>query len=158
MANLSDYIEEHLKKLLALSSRNYVDIQRRELARKFTCVPSQINYVLDSRFNLESGYLVESKRGGGGYIRIYRVDPNKRRFWKEAMEKIADGGFNPARVTRLIKRCYEERLLTRREAQMLEVLLADDHYAGLLSEPDQLRALQQKLFIAALEAILKESF
>ena len=41
---------------------------------------------------------------------------------------------------------------------MLEVLLADDHYAGLLSEPDQLRALQQKLFIAALEAILKESF
>ena len=158
MPNLSDYIEEHLKKLLALSSRNYVDIQRRELARKFTCVPSQINYVLESRFNLESGYLVESKRGGGGYIRIYRVDPNKRRFWKEAMEKIADGGFNPARVARLIKRCYEERVLTRREAQMLETLIEDDHYAGLLPEPDQLRALQQKLFIAALKAILKESY
>ena len=158
MANLSDYIEEHLKKLLALSPRNYVEIQRHELARKFTCVPSQINYVLGSRFTLESGYLVESRRGGGGYIRIYRVDPNKRRYWQDVLEKTAGGEFNPARAARLIKRCCEERALTLREAQMIEALLKDEHYSGIVPEPGQLRALQQKLFIAALEAILKGSY
>ena len=72
MANLSDYIEDYLKKLLSLSSRRYVDIQRGELAQKFDCVPSQINYVLSTRFSLERGYVVESRRGERIYSH-YRV-------------------------------------------------------------------------------------
>lgn len=71
MSNLSDLIEQHLLQLLIQSSR--VELQRRELARMFRCVPSQINYVLETRFNPERGYVVESRRGGGGYIRIYRL-------------------------------------------------------------------------------------
>ncbi|MEW5784441.1 MAG: CtsR family transcriptional regulator [Bacillota bacterium] len=155
MANLSDFIEEHLKRLLALSSRGYIEIQRRELSRKFTCVPSQINYVLSSRFTLERGYLVESRRGGRGFIRIYRIDPMQFRSWDGILQKIAGVEFEPAKAVQFLKRGCEERIVSRREAQIVEALLRDDHYAGLIAGRQELRELQKKLFKAALEAILK---
>ncbi len=80
MNNLTDLIEQYLFKLLA--QQRIIEIQRRELAKMFRCAPSQINYVLETRFTLERGYLIESKRGGGGYIRIKQVD------W-ECLEKLA---------------------------------------------------------------------
>ena len=81
MASLTDHIEDYLKRMLAISTRNFVEIQRVELARKFACVPSQVNYVLNSRFSPARGYLVESRRGGGGYIRIYRIINPRSRSW-----------------------------------------------------------------------------
>src|SRR5690606_12275077 len=74
MRNISDLIEQYLKQMLQDSSEGTVEIQRNELADRFSCVPSQINYVISTRFTLEKGYLVESKRGGGGYIRIQRIE------------------------------------------------------------------------------------
>ena len=65
MRNISDIIEKHLKKILQQSNCGAVEIQRSELADKFQCVPSQINYVISTRFTTEKGYIVESKRGGG---------------------------------------------------------------------------------------------
>ena len=56
-----------------MSEREVVEIKRNEIADKFQCVPSQINYVINTRFTIEKGYVVESKRGGGGYIRIMKV-------------------------------------------------------------------------------------
>lgn len=73
MRNISDLIEQHLKKLLSDSINDFIEIQRSELAGHFKCVPSQINYVLTTRFTPEHGYVVETRRGGGGYIRITRV-------------------------------------------------------------------------------------
>ena len=70
--NISDIIERYLKSILAEASQ--VEIKRSEVADQFDCVPSQINYVIKTRFTLQNGYLVESKRGGGGYIRIAKVD------------------------------------------------------------------------------------
>ena len=64
--NISDIIERYLKSILAEASQ--VEIKRSEVADQFDCVPSQINYVIKTRFTLQNGYLVESKRGGGGYI------------------------------------------------------------------------------------------
>lgn len=60
-----------------LESDGYTEIQRNELAQTLGCVPSQINYVISSRFTPEQGYIVESRRGGGGYIRIRRVELDK---------------------------------------------------------------------------------
>lgn len=82
MATLAEQIEAHLKRLLA-ASNGIIEIQRRELARLFACVPSQINYVLETRFTPERGYRVESRRGGGGYIRITWLGP-----WQEGSEPI----------------------------------------------------------------------
>jgi transcriptional regulator of stress and heat shock response len=69
---LSDTIEEFIKMLLAQETKE-VELKRNELAEYFHCAPSQINYVLSTRFTADHGYLIESQRGGGGYIRIVRV-------------------------------------------------------------------------------------
>ena len=71
--NLSDIIEGFIKELLEANNFRAVEIQRNILAQQFDCSPSQINYVLTTRFNNNKGYIVESRRGGGGYIRIFRV-------------------------------------------------------------------------------------
>jgi transcriptional regulator of stress and heat shock response len=73
MARLSDLIEAFLKQLIA-DTDGCIEIQRNELANQFRCVPSQINYVIDTRFTNERGYYVESRRGGGGYIKIKQAN------------------------------------------------------------------------------------
>ena len=73
MRNISDIIEQYLKQVIDLSNNNVIEIKRNEIADRFECVPSQINYVINTRFTLERGFIVESKRGGGGYIRIIKV-------------------------------------------------------------------------------------
>jgi transcriptional regulator CtsR len=71
VGNLADFIEQYLTGIL--DQQSPIELQRQELAKMFRCAPSQINYVLETRFTLERGYLVESKRGGGGYIRIMQI-------------------------------------------------------------------------------------
>ena len=73
MARLSDIIESFLKGLI-IEEEGAVEIQRNELANRFNCVPSQINYVISTRFTAEKGYYVESRRGGGGCISIKRLN------------------------------------------------------------------------------------
>lgn len=155
MTNLSDFIEDYLKKLLALSLRRYVDVQRGTLARKFDCVPSQINYVLKSRFPLERGYLVESRRGGRGYIRIYRVDPAKARTVQDILDNLMESNFGPEGALHFLKRLREENTITWREFSLLESLLGDEHY-NACRETAVVRAIQSKLLCAALKALLKE--
>ena len=73
MARLSDMIEDFINALLN-ESDGQLELQRNELADYFECAPSQINYVLATRFSVDRGYYIESRRGGGGYIRIIRLD------------------------------------------------------------------------------------
>ena len=73
---LSNIIEEFIKDLFNDES-DYIEIGRNELAEQFNCVPSQINYVISTRFKPSQGYYVESKRGGGGHIKIRKIDSNK---------------------------------------------------------------------------------
>jgi len=158
MFTLSDSIEDYLKKLLSLSSRYYVDIRRYELSRKFFCAPSQINYVLSSRFSPERGYLVESRRGGKGYIRIYRLEPLQSRTWMEMVEQLTSADFNPVKAMQFLKRGSEEKIITQREARLLETMLKDDLYNGLPVMKAQVHALQSKLFKAAIAEVLKECY
>ncbi len=154
MNSLCNHIEEYLKRLLAVSPRRYIDIQRRELAGQFGCVPSQINYVLNTRFSLDRGYLVESKRGERGFIRIYRVDPLKIQAWEEMFTVFGDGKFDPQTAIDFLTRIHEEKFISRREAQMMETLLKKEPYLSL-EDPDIIRQLQGKLFEAVLKVILK---
>ena len=73
---MSDMIEEFIKELF--DDEDYIEIQRNDLAEHFNCVPSQINYVISTRFKPSQGYYVESKRGGGGHISIRKVNTTKR--------------------------------------------------------------------------------
>ena len=73
---MSDIVAKHILQMLDEADGN-AEIQRNELASILGCVPSQINYVITSRFTPEQGYIVESRRGGGGYIRITRINTSK---------------------------------------------------------------------------------
>lgn len=70
--SLADRIEQYLKVLIARSKENQIEIQRSELAETFSCVPSQVTYVLNTRFTEQEGYFTESRRGGKGFVRITR--------------------------------------------------------------------------------------
>lgn len=70
---ISDLIASFLQDGLEMSENGVLEVQRNDLAQRFNCVPSQINYVMSTRFSPERGYIVESRRGGNGYIRITRV-------------------------------------------------------------------------------------
>ncbi len=72
---LSDMLTQYIMEMI--ETEGNAEIRRNELADRFGCVPSQINYVLTSRFTPEQGYMIESRRGGGGYIRITRVVADK---------------------------------------------------------------------------------
>ena len=74
---MSDVIEDFIKDLFEEDESDYVEIQRNELAQHFNCVPSQINYVISTRFKPSQGYYVESKRGGGGNIKIKKINNTK---------------------------------------------------------------------------------
>ena len=158
MPNLTDYIEEYLKRLLALSANQYIEIRRRELAGKFSCVPSQINYVLERRFPLERGYLVEGRRGGGGCIRIYRIEPGQVSSWRELVSSLSDDEFETTRVRQLLIRMSEDKIISKREAGLLEAIIRDGSYAEAGLTRAQSRKLQRRLFSEALEELLKVEY
>ncbi|WP_294352803.1 CtsR family transcriptional regulator [uncultured Clostridium sp.] len=125
MARLSDIIEEFIKNLLIENGGNQIQIQRNELADQFRCAPSQINYVLTTRFTYEKGYVIESRRGGGGYIVIKQVT------YKGANERnnliyqvIGDSITNNGAVT-LLQSLYESKLITIRELEIMKMAVND---------------------------------
>ena len=71
--NMTDILEQYIKKLFDEASENQIVIKRSNVAQKFDCVPSQLNYVIKTRFTPEHGFIIESKRGGGGFIRITKI-------------------------------------------------------------------------------------
>lgn len=85
---LSDMLTEYIMDML--SDTGDAEIKRNELANHFGCVPSQINYVLTSRFTPEQGYIVESRRGGGGYIRITRINTDNKTSLMHVVNSVGD--------------------------------------------------------------------
>lgn len=119
MRNISDVIEDYLKKIIQSNNKNTIEIKRSEVADRFECVPSQINYVINTRFTVERGYIVESKRGGGGYIRIIRVtNEDKAKLIDEIIEMIRPGISQQAAID-IFERLLEEDLITQREAKIM---------------------------------------
>ncbi|ALX49419.1 CtsR family transcriptional regulator [Lentibacillus amyloliquefaciens] len=140
MRNISDIIEQHLKQILESAGKDEIDIKRSELAEEFQCVPSQINYVIKTRFTVEKGYIVESKRGGGGYIRIIRIQHQDR---AELIDEII-GLINPVvsqqATMDVLERLLEEELVTEREAKIMLSAINRDTLAFQLPLRDEVRA------------------
>ncbi len=86
---MSDLIAGFINEMLN-ETNGSAELQRAELANKFKCVPSQINYVISTRFSPEHGYIVESRRGGGGYIRITRVKMDPKRLVMHTVNAVGD--------------------------------------------------------------------
>lgn len=125
MARISDTIEEFIKILLRESEENKLQIQRNELATKFNCAPSQINYVLTTRFTHERGYLIESRRGGGGYIVIKKVThktENDRN--KLIMDRIGNS-ITYHNTLSLLNSLYEHSLIDKPTINLIKIALND---------------------------------
>ena len=119
MRNISDIIEGYLKQVLELGGEGHIEIKRSEIADKFQCVPSQINYVINTRFTAERGYLVESKRGGGGYIRILRVRANSQIDLIDDVLRQIEGGASQTMAEDLVYRLIDEQVISKREAKIM---------------------------------------
>jgi len=148
--NTSDMIERYLKKLLQESADGVVELQRNVLAEQFSCVPSQINYVIGTRFTLEKGYLVESKRGGGGYVRIQKVAlPTHDKIHVQVVQTIGNE-IEQSAAEGMIYQLEEENLITCREANLMRAALHRETIALRLPQRDELRARMLKAMLVAL--------
>ncbi|TCS81583.1 CtsR family transcriptional regulator [Tepidibacillus fermentans] len=140
MRNISDIIEQFIKDLIKTSETGEIEIQRSELAEKFQCVPSQINYVLNTRFSLEKGFVVESKRGGGGYIRIKKINiPTEQTFYEIIMKAIGEE-ISQSTAYDLISRLLDEELLNQEEFLLFKSILSREVLDLPLPIRDQIRA------------------
>ncbi|MNO60728.1 Transcriptional regulator CtsR [compost metagenome] len=150
MRNISDIIEKYLKSILHESPEGAVEIQRNDLADKFSCVPSQINYVISTRFTVEKGYLVESKRGGGGYIRIRKIElPGPVSLHTHLHQTIGDE-IGQTMAEGLIYQLEEARFISRREARLMRAAVSREVLMVKLPYRDQIRAQIMKAMLISL--------
>ncbi len=138
---LSNIIEEFIKDML--SEADMIELQRNELASKFNCVPSQINYVISTRFSPERGYSVESRRGGGGYIKITKAQPDNEGYIMKILKLVGDY-ISQQDMIGIIQNLYEYELLTKREATIIIAALSDNSLMIKQPERDVVRAKMLK--------------
>ncbi len=151
MRNISDIIEQYLKEVLNISDEKIVEIRRQEIAEKFQCVPSQINYVINTRFTVEKGYMVESKRGGGGYIRIIKVEAHDQADLIDQMLVFVENKLPQNVAENLIARLLEEEIITQREAKLMISAIDRAVIHTDLPERDEIRARIMKAMLSALK-------
>ena len=146
---MSDMIADFISDVLS-DNGGIAELQRRQIAEQFSCVPSQINYVIETRFTPENGYLVESRRGGGGFIRITRVMDDKQQMLLQAARSVG-GRLGQNDAARLIRALVSAELLTGREGRLLAAACSD----GALSEvqPDDRDRLRAAIFRCAIMGV-----
>jgi transcriptional regulator CtsR len=138
MQNITDIIEAYLKQIL--HEQKKIEIKRQEIAERFDCVPSQINYVINTRFTIEKGYFVESKRGGGGYIRIQKIVILDSHDLLDEMSRWIGNDLTQQAAEDYLIRLVNEQLLTRREAIVIQSLLQKESLPMALEDQRRMRA------------------
>ena len=144
---LSDLITSEILRMLNESEENTAEIQRNDFASLIGCAPSQINYVLSSRFTPEHGYIIESRRGGGGYIKISRVVMRKSTAFMHIINSIGDRiDMMSARI--VIENCLQSDLISKDTARVMYAALSNNvmHSVPVILQ-DSLRSLLRKCFL-----------
>lgn len=113
---MSDVIENFIRELF--DDENSIELKRNELAGYFNCVPSQINYVIQTRFTTERGYIVESRRGGGGHIKITRVAMNRNDGIRHILSSIGDS-LDVMTAEALVKTLYVNETLNEEQSKLI---------------------------------------
>ncbi|MDE6200956.1 MAG: CtsR family transcriptional regulator [Clostridiales bacterium] len=121
--NVSDIIEKFL--LDTLGDELSVNFNRNELATYFAVAPSQINYVLATRFTPERGYMTESRRGGGGYITLIRVSQNVDDILTNYIDQTLSDGIDYGKACQILERLTSDGIFTENEAQLIKAAISD---------------------------------
>lgn len=143
MASISDIIEDFI--LSTMGKHNTLDFSRNSLANHFSCVPSQINYVLTTRFNPSRGFIVESQRGGGGYVRIIKLN-----FEKDEVYNLLDlikEQMNHKEALNILSLLENMGFLNQEEIENYKVLFSDKSLANPFKLQPFLRANMLKELI-----------
>lgn len=151
MANISNLIEEFIKSLMGECET--INISRNELAQYFDCAPSQINYVLATRFSFDRGFLIESRRGGGGFITLIRVSPSGKELLKRLDEYTLSEGITYQKAVQIIKMLIDEDIINPREAVIIKSAVTDK---ALLVPTDCKEILRSNILKSILTGIFKE--
>ncbi|MDD6526573.1 MAG: CtsR family transcriptional regulator [Oscillospiraceae bacterium] len=139
--NLSNVIAHMISEML--EDTDEIEIQRNTLAQRIGCVPSQINYVLSSRFTPERGYIVESKRGGGGCIRITRVSYNGDTLLMHVVNAIGNSIDDKSCSNFLVNLVYND-IISKSDAKL--ILAATSDTALKRIEPPQRDEVRASIF------------
>lgn len=150
--NISNSIAQMIIQML--EDKDEIEFQRNILAQDVGCVPSQINYVLSSRFTPERGYIVESRRGGGGCVRITRVTYDKNTLIMQVINSVGSYISESTANDHLIN-LMRHRLITARDASIISSALSDSNFKGL---PIEIRdAVRACIFKQTLLTIIKQN-
>jgi transcriptional regulator CtsR len=138
MAQLSDSIEQFIKELMREDA--HIELRRNELAHHFGCAPSQINYVLATRFSVDHGYIIESRRGGGGYVRIVRMTTRDEPNLLDTLLNRVGNSVNEETANAIISNLNERKMITDREAALMRSAVSRNALVLPISAKDVLRA------------------
>lgn len=142
MSNIADLIEEYILRRLAEQQTGRVELRRTDIADEISCAPSQISYVLNTRFTHDKGFAVESRRGLGGFIRIVRV-PMREMIYQEMLEKIKeDTEFEE--IKQMIRYLIQHQMITPREGS---VILQSANSAYMCMTPSDRANMLRAIFI-----------
>lgn len=147
---LADAIEAYLLQLVQDAERS-LEVSRRELADRFRCAPSQINYVLETRFTPERGFVVRSRRGGGGCIFIIPVTFDGTAEILRTMHQQSAQGLTPVQAKHLVRLLAARRIVDEREARIMEAALGVE-YSGTPDDADN--AARGRVMRALLESLM----
>jgi len=136
MPRLSDVIERMIRGMLE-ENHGLVEIARNDLANQFNCVPSQINYVISTRFTNQQGYYVESKRGGGGGIRITKIPMDSNDCYLLHLLNSMGNEFSQQKANLYLKELLNGKMISTREAILLQSAFSDK---ALIEIPTPMRA------------------
>ena len=138
MARISDNIEDFI--LSTLGSSPHVNLSRNDLAHYFNCAPSQINYVLTTRFNINRGFVIESQRGGGGYIRIVKLQPSNDNYLLNVIDNVLKDEISFRDASYLIGELVAKNILSKDQAMLLLHAVSDRALANPIKMEDKLRS------------------
>ena len=139
---MSDLVANYIMRALDESDGN-AEIQRNVLAGELGCVPSQINYVITSRFTPEQGYIVESKRGGGGYIRITRVTTDRRSAIMHIVNSIGDK-LSSSSAAIMLRNMKDSGIISAYDSALMSAALSDKAYGD--TPPQKRDSLRASIF------------
>lgn len=143
--NMSDIIEAYLKSFL--DKKDNLEIKRSDIAEQFDCVPSQINYVINTRFTQEHGYHVESKRGGGGYIRILKIQLTSAADEVDAMMDLIGQQITYRNGVNIIETLIERDIITQREGRLILSVIEKSVLHSISNQDQTARAMLLKTFL-----------
>lgn len=150
MANISDEIEQFI--LSVLSDDDSVKLSRNDLAHYFSVAPSQINYVLATRFNFDKGYIIESKRGGGGCITLVRISDNKDELLPELIQELDNiDVLTYNRASNFLDRLEKDEIINKEESDIIRTAISDK----ALNFPTHVGKIRKNIFKEILIGLMR---